>query len=485
MKCGTNVKGTHHNVRNILTNSVDSFESSYDPPVEKIPKVQESDVIDIINFMKLSFRKGDLDDVRDKIRVLNDQFSNNRKVQLFGDGFLKEVCQKTDLVQLILQLAGQKDDLDTAFIAAKLTAALLSNSNFAIHESLDQGAFELFKQLLDHPLPEVRKYGFWIVAYLNRTEKGARMCYSTGILQSMCSCFRYLVGDASQTREAEILHAISQGFRYFGEFTQKFPRSARMEILSCYFVALGRDIQFAADALAFCWSVVTKLKDQGVADVFDSLIMTHLMRLTQTCESKLILYLCEVLCRMLHVQNAELRRGLVKQIDANSFIRIFVEATDRELLRAAVRVLISISSVSKEFDWFFTEQVQAKATSHLDNGTFQDKEILVDIVFLVMGLGTHNDIEKLLATDLPIVSLDLLQTSSRDVKIRSLKAVHHALDQITRFGLDRGDRFIQFEDRLIDILKEESGSSDETVQKLASRMFESNFPEAFYGASSK
>ena len=480
MKCETDVKGTHHNFRNILANSVESFESSYDPPVEKIPKVQEADVIEIINFMKESFRRGDLEDVRDKIRILSDQFSNNRKVQLFGDGFLKEVCQKTDLVQFILQLAGQKDDLDTAFMAAKLTAALLSNSNFAIHESLDQGAFELFKQLLGHPLQAVQKYGFWIVAYLNRTEKGARMCYSTGILESMCSCFRYFI---SETPEAEILHAISQGFRYFGEFAHKFPRSARMEILSCYFVALGRDIQFAADALAFCWSVVSKLKDQGVADVFDSLIMTHLMRLTQTCESKLILYLCEVLCQMLHVQNAEIRRGLVKQIDAHSFIRIFLETTDRELFRSAVRVLISISSVSKEFDWFFTEQVQAKAMNYLDNGTFQEKEILVDIVFLVMGLGTHNDIENLLSTDLPIMALDLLQTSTRDVKIRSLKAVHHALDQITRFGVDTEDRFIKFEDKLIDILKEESVSSDETVQRLATRIFESNFPEAFYGTS--
>ena len=471
----------HASLQGVMANMHEIPPVYQDPPVEKLPKVRQNDFIDLIEIIRHDYQQGDMNEVRSKIRLLGHHFLTNRVVQLLGDGVLKEVCKRTDLVPFMLQLGAQKDDVETSCLAANLLMNLILNSNYAIDEALSDGAFEFFRQLLIHPFSNVQVIGFWIVAHINRTEQGAKLCYSRDILSLMCQRFHELLDDLSEVHRLEILKAISQAFRYFGDFIQKFPKSARMSIFSCYADALDRDLTFAPDALQFCWSVVTKLRDEGIIAIFDSFLMTKLAKITETTETELIVYLCEVICRMFYVKNTEVRNGLVHQIDLNSFLRIFVESRDSRLLKWSVRVLINISSVSKCFDWFFTEAVQQKIATVFDSGSFPEKTSVVSVVFMVMGLGTHFDIQRLFETDLPISALSLLQSCPTSDRITGLRAVHNALEQITRFGLRSDEKFQEFQDQLVSVLKQDvSDDTDRDVQRLAECLLETNFPDTFY-----
>lgn len=453
------------------------IDNSEDPPVEGIPVVTSDDIITIVESARDQFRKSDLINLHSILDYLAEYFSKDRNL---ATEFVLDVLRRSDLVDFLLKTSIQTDDLLTQYHSIRLLVHILRTSDYAVHNCLEKETFDFLRNLVRYPIQEMQTVGFWMMAYICRVEDGAHMMFDENMIPFICECCESILSDTKTPTNLEILQAISQLFRHFSRFSERVPRSTRLEMLRYYGMILSVEPSFCVDVLEFCSNLVQQMGEVGVTDVQESGIFESFYSIFSMDNDEWKVSIMKVLTNMFNYQRT---RGKLVSHLLPSFDRIlhmFVNTDNLDVLTWATRLIINISCDCRTFDWFFQSNIQERISSIFRIEAYTWKTVVSQLVWFIMGLGSAAHVQNLFLTELPEAAIEMLETSSDGEVKRALQAIWKGMAYIDRYGLSDYESYHAFQEILSDALVSCASRDDPAVKKLADEILQSSFPEIYY-----
>jgi hypothetical protein len=181
-------------------------------------------------------------------------------------------------------------------------------------------------------------------------------------------------------------------------------------------------------------------------------------------------------------QTADLRRELLAKLDLPRFCQRICEAKTIRCYILFVRLAKTIASLSLEFDWIFQKQMLAQIFKVLDGGMLPEKRCTAQLVFMVLGLGTIEQVRMVYESGLANAVIEIIEASPEKELDIGLRAIARSFDAVNREGMKDWDSFNKFQDDLGQSLLRLLENSDEAIVKLARRVLEHHFPEIYYSS---
>lgn len=454
------------NIRRAMLEDTASYP---DPPVDCPPGITRDGLVELVEKAKENYRKRETIRLQEDLNIIQISCAGNHH------WWIADVVKDTGVVPFVLRTTAQRDDIRMLYFGVRLLATLTSDHDFAIDECIDHDSFYFVRQLLIHPVDQIGDCGKVIMSNFMRTERGAKMCYESGVLKWMCTKF-----GESNNRTQRLDLVVARGITNCGPFVKLFVRDDRLLLLRKYGMVAKESDELFAGALDFVWAIVETMKDDGIIDVMESNIVVNMVNeLFRRNDDSIVGMVC-VVSLMMATTNQSLRLKVANIMNFETLLSAFMATTSTKVFGFTTRLMINISATVQVFEWFFEEKVQARVFEVLTDGCARDKCEIMKIVCLVLGLGSIEDVRRMLVTDIPIVAVDVLHASSSDDLIVGLRAIGRAMGIVHRHGLRGYDKFNAFQDRLVELLQESAGSDNTDVVRISRTILESNFPEIYF-----
>jgi hypothetical protein len=382
-------------------------------------------------------------------------------------------------------LARQTDDLRYQYLAVHLILVVISAFPWSIDDFLESRAIQLFMNLLSHPNWEIQRIAFRILAHFHSTIKGCQLSVQERVFSELATIFRCLIEEPTDRTEAlEILSSISKAFRFLSRFSDILPDEVPRKILFLYSEALeARPWHVLNEALLVTDILVRKSPDKHVTDFLDSGMLHVLLDLVERSGSKDLLAILCILCLILHVSELNSRERILAQLDPCFFLHLFIRSTDSEVARVVVKILQNISCLKKTFEWIFNKNVFWKLRNIMENGSYNDKICICELVFSAMAWGSVSVIRAILGTQLPFLALDGVGSDQPSQSIMNcMYAIDRAIGVIMKMGMEDYGLFNEFCEQCTGVLLRLADCGGE-VGEMVNAVLERRFPEVYYSAS--
>jgi hypothetical protein len=394
------------------------------------------------------------------------------QVPSIPDSFAKE----HDIVEFLLDFAAQCDNVGNQTFAIFGLSHLLAKCDFAISRAISHNSISFVHKLLSHPDDDIQFCAFWIIASLHRTSAGCRICFRNNIFGFLVETF------ADRLYEPHVIVPISKAFLNISghaSWIQQTSVSAR--ILSCYFTGLWQPAmrrRLVEDSVVFATQVVKQLGDVGIELIVQSHFLLGIASVLKERNVPSLHLVVDLVLTLCQTKRRSLYEQVLSFLDCRFFRKMLLEPGSDYVLWE--KLCQTVACLRGDYRWICEEETVRRMLVIFENGVFPEKLATSQLVFLVMSTASVDDVRAVFDSGLAINIIPVIESSPPVELKRGLKAVANGLQMINRFGMANYDRFNEFQDELVIVLKEILNHSDHQVVELAEAILKQNYPEVYY-----
>jgi hypothetical protein len=165
-------------------------------------------------------------------------------------------------------------------------------------------------------------------------------------------------------------------------------------------------------------------------------------------------------------------------IDPREVLNVVVEYDAPDVLKEAISCFERCAiAFPYHFELIQSDCVLARFKWALEDAPFDVRYASSRLLFAAVSGGGSGVCRALFGSDLPMISLNVLEYDNPEFLTEVLKAICKAWKSVHDYGLEKYSHFIAFEMRFMEILDELRFSEDETVAWIADGIVRESFPE--------
>jgi hypothetical protein len=232
------------------------------------------------------------------------------------------------------------------------------------------------------------------------------------------------------------------------------------------------------DSVVFAMQVVKQLGDVGIELILQSHFLLGISGVLKQRNVQslsllvdLVLILCQTKRRSLHGQ-------VLGFLDCRFFRKMLLEPGSDYVLWE--KLCQTVACLRGDYRWICEDETVRRMLQIFENGGFPEKLATSQLVFLVMSAAGVDDVRAVFDSGLALHVVPVIESSPPAELKRGLKAIANGVQRINRFGMVNYDRFNEFQDELVTVLRTILSHPDPQVVELAEAILKQNYPEVYY-----
>jgi hypothetical protein len=232
------------------------------------------------------------------------------------------------------------------------------------------------------------------------------------------------------------------------------------------------------DSVVFATQVVKQLGDVGIELIVQSHFLLGIASVLKERNVQSLDLIVDLVLTLCQTKQRSLYEKVLSFLDCRFFRKMLLEPGSNYVLWE--KLCQTVACLRGDYSWICEEETVHRMLMFLEDGAFPEKLATSQLVFLVMFAASVENVRAVFDSGLAINVIPVIESSPPSELKRGLKAIASALQRINRFGMANYDRFNEFQDELVIVLKAILSHSDQQVVELAEAILKQNYSEVYY-----